>query len=98
MHTKSDRCGEIQTDAPVLMMTFGLIIELERQSGVSIVEIIARCRCHWRRRVNFKTHLECHGDGLHKLLMELQELTWIMCREKKVENPFPVVDDDRIDY
>jgi hypothetical protein len=40
---KSDRCGEIQTDAPVSMMTFDLMIELERHNGVSIVEIIAPC-------------------------------------------------------
>jgi hypothetical protein len=41
--TKSDRCGEIQTDVPVSMMTFDFMIELERRNGVSIVEIIAPC-------------------------------------------------------
>ena len=30
-----------------------------------------------------KSHLECHGGGLRKLLMELHELTWIMRREKR---------------
>jgi hypothetical protein len=34
--TKSDRCGKIQTNAPVSMMTLEATILLERQNGVSI--------------------------------------------------------------
>jgi len=42
--TKSYRCGKIQTDAPVSMMTFDLMIELQRHNdGASIVEIIVHC-------------------------------------------------------
>jgi hypothetical protein len=41
--TKSDQCGEIQNNAPVLMMSLEATILLERQNGASIVETIVRC-------------------------------------------------------
>jgi hypothetical protein len=42
--TKSDWCGEIQTNAPVSMMTLEVTILLERQNEASIVETIVRCK------------------------------------------------------
>ena len=41
--TKSDWCGEIQTDAPASLITFDVMIKLERHNGVSIVEIMVPC-------------------------------------------------------
>ncbi len=40
---KSDWCGEIQTDTPASLITFDLVIELERHNGVSIVESMVPC-------------------------------------------------------
>jgi hypothetical protein len=42
--TKSDWCGEIQTNAPVSMMTLEATVLLERQYGASIVETVVLCK------------------------------------------------------